>query len=158
MPADALALTRAILLNKTSAGTRVSTDLPAFRQLPDGSWVLKEFPTLPAFPYVTFERTGGGRSRNDLRRGEPRMQVNAWAASPGITNPASTVRAQAYKLALEIEAVFLPNIVKGFHGEVMVGGVSVYVWDVVQEVGPTWLPDPDTGLARFFAYYVLKHD
>lgn len=133
MPADSLALVRAMLKDHTSAGSRVSNDLPAN----------------PIFPYITFERVGGGRSTEDIRRVEPRMQVNAWA----------NTRGAAYSLAGEIEAVFLPttNIVKGFNGEVMVGSTSVYVWDVVQEVGPTWLPDPDTGLPRYFAYYVLKH-
>lgn len=133
MPADSLALVRAMLKDMTSAGSRVSQDLPKS----------------PVFPYITFERTGGGRSNNDKRRVEPRMQVNAWAQT----------RAAAYSLAGEIEQVFLPttNIVKGFGGEVMVAGTPVYVWDVVQEVGPTWLPDPDTQLPRYFAYYVLKH-
>ena len=133
MPADSLELVRWMLKDRTSAGSRVSNDLPK------GA----------VFPYVTFERTGGGRSEEDVRRVEPRMQVNAWGKT----------RAEAYSLSGEIEAVFLPitNVVKGFHGEVVVGSTSVYVWDVVQEVGPTWLPDPDTGLPRYFTYYVLKH-
>lgn len=133
MPADSLALVRAMLLNQTSAGSRVSNDMPKS----------------PVMPYITFERTGGGRSENDRRRVEPRMQVNAWAST----------RIAAYALVGEIEDVFLPPsiIAKGFNGEVMVGSTSVYVWDVVQEVGPTWLPDPDTGLPRYFMYVIIKH-
>jgi hypothetical protein len=38
----------------------------------------------------------------------------------------------------------------------MLGELSVYVWDVDQEVGQTWLPDPGTRLPRYCAYYVLK--
>jgi hypothetical protein len=48
------------------------------------------------------------------------------------------------------------NVVKGFHVEVMLGELPIYGWAVVQEVGPTWLPDPDTRLPRYCANYVLK--
>ena len=130
MPADSLALTRALLVGQTSAGQRVAAGLPQ----------------TPVTPHITFELIGGSRNALHKPRAEPRVQINAWGATKN----------EAYQLAREIEAVLIPHEVSGFHGNVTVSGSPVYVWDVRQEVGPTYIFD-ETGFHRYYMYMVIVH-
>jgi hypothetical protein len=136
VPANTLKLTRALLAGQTSAGQRVGVSLP-------GS---------PVFPAITFDVAGGGRSEIDTRRAETRVRVTTWGPDTVAGD------AMAYELALEVEDVMLPPEIwtQGYYGDVAVGGSSVFVYNVVEEVAPTFFEDP-SGYARYDTTYRIVH-
>jgi hypothetical protein len=134
--ANTLKLVRAILAGQTAAGSRVGVALA-------GS---------PTFPAITYDLAGGARNAVEVQRAEPRVRVSTWGPNSVAGD------AMAYELALEVESVLIPQTspVMGFHGNVTIDGVPVYVYDVMEEVGPTFLDDP-SGYARYDTLYRFSH-
>jgi hypothetical protein len=134
--ANTLKLVRALLRNQTTAGERVAVSLP-------GS---------PVFPAITFDLAGGTNNALSVQLAEPRVRVSTWGPNTLAGD------AMAFELALAVENVLKPptSPVMGFHDDVEVDGVPVYVHNVEVEVRPTFLDDP-SGYARYDTLYRIYH-
>ena len=109
-------------------------------------------PESPVFPAITYDLAGGSASAIDSQRDEPRVRISCWGPK-GVAG-----MAQAYALALEVRDVMLPEEIRvqGFRGDVILSGGVAYVWNVVQEVGPTPAEDV-SGYGRYDTLYRITH-
>lgn len=126
---DVLAAFRTLLVNQTSAGARVSQDLPRD----------------PTFPYLTYRRDGGPRGSVDNRLDTARLTIHAWGATDE----------EAYTLALEVRDVLMPpsqasGTYTGAVGEVFFTGGEL-------NAGPAAAPDELTATPRYVMTFLMHY-
>lgn len=101
----------------------------------------------PQRPFLRYRIEGGAQISADTRVRSQRVAYDAYG------NATMAGYEQASKLINELDAVLMPpeRIVHGFRG----WAGPVFIHNVEREIGPSWLPEPETGEARFFAVYLF---